>query len=254
LPEPDVARQTPFAFESLNISRIIGILFLFNPSHTPVLSDLKNDDVNGKNADNAEVVIPLILKTDVLGTLDAISKELSKVVNDDVALKIIHKGVGDVAENDIKVASGASDAIIIGFRVGVDSKASGASEKLGIPVHTFGIIYNITDHVEEVVKKRTPKKEMEEETGKGKILKTFSKTKDKQVMGGKVLEGVVKKGAKVKILRRETEIGTGKILELQQQKADAMEVKEGTEFGIMIESRAEIAEGDMIIPFVVVTK
>jgi len=213
-----------------------------------------NEEKEIIGSEDAEVIIPLVLKTDVLGTLDAISKELSKVVNDSVALKVIHKGVGDVAENDIKVAYGATDAIVIGFRVGIDSKAAGASEKLEIPVHTFGIIYNITDHIENVVKERTPQKEVEEETGKGKILKTFSKTKDKQVMGGKVLEGVVSKGAKVKILRRDTEIGTGQILDLQQQKASATEVKEGTEFGIMIESRAEIAEGDIIVPFVVVTK
>jgi len=204
--------------------------------------------------ENAEVIIPIILKTDVLGTLDAISKELSKIINDNVALKIIHKGVGDIAENDIKIASGASDAVIIGFRVGIDNEASGASEKLGISVHTFGIIYNITDHVEALIKERTPKKEVEEISGRGKILKTFNKNKDKQVMGGKVLEGIIVKGAKIKILRRETEVGTGQILELQQQRVAITEVKEGAEFGIMIESRTEIAEGDEIIPFIVVTK
>lgn len=204
--------------------------------------------------ENAEVIIPIILKTDVLGTLGAISKELNKVTNDSVALKIIHKGAGDVTENDINIAIGAVDAVIIGFRVGIDNKASGASEKFGIPIHTFGIIYNITDYVETLIKERTPKKEVEQITGKGKILKVFNKNRDKQVMGGKVLEGVITKGAKIKILRRETEVGTGQVLELQQQRVAVTEAKEDTEFGIMIESRTEIAEGDIIIPFVVITK
>jgi len=203
---------------------------------------------------DAPVMIPIVFKADALGALDAIEKELKKTTNDKVALKIIHKGVGNITENDIKVALGSSDTLVLGFRVRVDSKAASSADKSDIPVESFGIIYNITDYIEKEVLKRTPTEKVEEETGKAKILRVFSKTKDKQVVGGKVLEGFISSGANVKIERRETVIAEGKILELQQQKIKTDKVEEGVEFGVTIESKMEIAEGDHIKPFVIVTK
>jgi len=203
---------------------------------------------------NAELMIPIVFKTDALGTLEAVQKELGKVQHDKVSFQIIHKGIGDITENDIKVASGSPESIIIGFRVRADSKAITAAEKLGITIKTFAIIYNITDYLEEEVKKRAPKGEVEEQVGEAKILKVFGKTKDKQVLGGKVTTGLIKVGGRVKIFRRETEIGSGKILELQQQKVKATEVKEGNECGVMIESKTEIASGDTVASFTITTK
>jgi len=203
---------------------------------------------------DASTVIPIVIKADVLGSLNAIEKELKKTTNDKVALKIIHKGVGDITENDIKIASGSSDTMVVGFRVRIDSKASSSAEKGDIPVESFGIIYNVTDHIEKEVQKRTPKEKIEEETGKVKILRIFSRTKDKQVVGGKVLEGFISSGANVKIERRDTVIAEGKVLELQQQKLKTDKVEEGVEFGVTIESKMEIAEGDYIKPFIIVTK
>ncbi len=204
--------------------------------------------------ENAEVIIPIVLKADVLGTLDAIEKELKKTVTEKVALKIIYRGVGDITENDIKVASGSSDTIVIGFRVRIDSKATSFAEKNEIPVQSFGIIYNITDHIEKEVEKRTPKEKIAEETGKIKVLRIFSKTKERQVVGGRVLEGFISSNANVKIERRETVIAEGKVIELQQQKIKTDRVEEGLEFGVTIESKMEIAEGDYIKPFIIVTK
>ena len=204
--------------------------------------------------ENAELVIPVVLKTDVLGTLEAVLKELGKVSHDKVSLQIIHKGAGDITENDIKVASGSPESIIIGFRVRADSKATLPQEKLGITIKTFAIIYNITDYMEEEVLKRAPKEEVEEQVGEAKILRVFGKTKDKQVLGGRVTVGFIKVGGRVKIFRRETEIGSGKILELQQQKIKTTEVKEGSECGAMIESKVEIASGDTIASFITTTK
>jgi len=203
---------------------------------------------------DAEVIIPLVIKTDVSGTIDAVLKEIEKIVHDKVSLKVIHKGVGDITENDVKVATGSSDAIIVGFRVNSDTEAQSTAEKFGIPIKTFGIIYNITDYIEEEVKKRIPKEEVAEKTGSAKILKAFSRMRDKQVVGGKVLNGVVSSGAQVKIVRRETEIGEGKIIELQEQKIKTSEVTEGSQFGVTIDSKIEIAEGDVIEPFVRVVK
>jgi len=214
--------------------------------------DTKNQNIIGNK--DAEIIIPVVIKTDVSGTIEAVEKEIGKIVHDKVSLKIIHKGVGDITENDVKVATGSPDAIIIGFRVKSDGEAQSTSEKFNIPIKTFGIIYNITDYLEEEVKKRIPKEEVEEKIGTAKILKTFSRMKDKQVVGGKVLSGIVSAGAQVKIIRRDTEIGEGKIIELQQQKIKATEVAEGAQFGVTIDSKMEIAEGDVIEPFNLVIK
>jgi len=204
--------------------------------------------------ENAELIIPIVFKTDVLGTLEAVQKELSKIDHDKVSFRIIHTGVGDITENDVKVASGSPDSIIIGFRVEADDKAVSSAEKMGIAIKTFAIIYNITDYLEEEVKKRAPKEEVEEQTGETKILKVFSKTKDKQVLGGRVTGGSIRVGGRVKIHRRETEIGKGSVLELQQQKAKTSEVKEGAECGLLIESKTEIAPGDTLVSFTTITK
>ncbi|MEK9167910.1 MAG: translation initiation factor IF-2 [Patescibacteria group bacterium] len=201
-----------------------------------------------------DVVIPLVIKADVLGTLEAIEKELAKVTHEKICWKIIQQGVGDITENDIKSASGSPDTIVLGFRVRIDDNAASLAEKLKIPVETFAIIYNITDYIEKVIKERAPKERVEESTGKIKILRVFSKAKDKQVLGGKVLEGMIATGSSIKIVRRDTEIGKGKVLELQQQKIKTNEVKEGLEFGTMIESKMEIAVGDVIEPFISVIR
>jgi translation initiation factor IF-2 len=205
-------------------------------------------------SENAKVIIPVVLKADALGTLDAIEKELQKTVSEKVSIKIIYRGVGDITENDIKSASGSSDTIVIGFRVHIDSEAISFAEKNEIPVHSFGIIYNITDYIEDEVKKRTPKEKIQEETGEIKILRIFSKTKDRQVIGGKVLKGFITSGANISIERRGTAIAEGKVIELQQQKIKTDKVEEGLEFGVTIESKMEIAEGDYIKPFIIVTK
>jgi len=202
----------------------------------------------------ATVIIPLILKTDVVGTLGAIEHELEKLEVEKVALKVIHSGVGDISENDMKIATSTPNTLIIGFRVGVDSKATSVAEQLEITPHTFGIIYNITDFIESEMKKRKPIETVEEPTGEIKIIRKFSETKEKQVVGGKVQTGTIRLNAEVKIMRRDTEIGRGKILELQQQKAKTSEVSEGLEFGMQVQSRTNIEAGDTLIPFEKVQK
>lgn len=215
---------------------------------------LKMPAVQANANTQAETIIPLVIKADVLGSLEAIEKELAKVTHEKISWKIIQQGVGDITENDIKSASGSPDTIVVGFRVRVDDNAVTLAGKFRIPVETFSIIYNITDYMEKIVTERVPKERVEESTGKVKILRAFSRTKDKQVLGGKVLEGAIAVGSSVKIIRRDTEIGKGKVLELQQQKIKTNEVREGLEFGTMIESKIEMAPGDIIEPFIFIIR
>ncbi|HEY4511272.1 MAG TPA: translation initiation factor IF-2 [Candidatus Paceibacterota bacterium] len=201
-----------------------------------------------------KVVIPLIIKSDVAGSMEAVLHEIKKIVQEKIVLKVVHFGIGDISENDVKAASGNSSSLLIGFNTSVDSKASSIAERLTIPIHTFTIIYKLTEFLETVIKDRTPRITVEESTGTAKIIRLFSKNKDKQVIGGKVEKGEIVTGEEVKIFRREAEIGKGRVKELQSKKIKVSEVKEGFEFGAMVESKFEISAGDRIEGFRVVEK
>ncbi|OHA98538.1 MAG: hypothetical protein A3E02_01680 [Candidatus Zambryskibacteria bacterium RIFCSPHIGHO2_12_FULL_38_34] len=108
------------------------------------------------------------------------------------------------------------------------------------------MIYELVDYVKEKIKEATPVETIEKTTGSATILRIFSKTKDKQVIGGRVEEGEIKSGGTVKILRKNIIIGNGKIRELQTQKIKADIVKEGQEFGMMVESKIELVPKDIL--------
>jgi translation initiation factor IF-2 len=198
--------------------------------------------------------VPLVIKTDVLGTIDAIEKEINKMANEKVLYKVVQKGVGAVTEVDVKLASADKDTLIAGFNVKVDGSAAELAEKSGIIIQTFDIIYKLTDWLAETLEARRPREEVMETVGTAKILKVFSKTKERQVVGGKVLQGRLTSDANVRILRRDFEIGRGKVVELQQGKVKSREVLEESEFGMLIETKIDIAQGDTIEAFTLVSK
>ena len=198
---------------------------------------------------NDAVIVPLILKSDVAGTLEAVEKEIEKIERERIAIKIIAKGVGTIGENDAKNASGSTGAIILGFHTKIDRGAQDIADRFGVTIKTFDIIYELSQWINEELDRRTPKFLGEKVLGLAKVLKTFSATKHKQVIGGKVTSGLLEVGAQVKIMRREAAIGKGKITELQQQKLPAKKVDEGNECGMMVESDVEIVPGDVLEAF-----
>lgn len=209
----------------------------------------KSDAVkNGKSGEKSVTIIPLVVKADFIGSLDGIKFELNKITHDRVKLKIVSEGIGDINEKDVKLAYSNADMIVIGFNVNIEKKPEEMIQRSPIPlnVKTFKIIYELKQFVEEILLSKVPKEYIEESMGLAKILAIFSKEKDKQVIGGKVAKGVIELGNEVKIIRREAEIGRGKVRELQQAKKKASEVREGFEFGTMVEAKIEIAVGDRI--------
>jgi translation initiation factor IF-2 len=168
--------------------------------------------------------------------------------------KIVSKGIGGITENDIKFAAANLQTIVLGFNTKVDPSAIILAERLGIKIEVFSIIYKLSEWVAEIIEERTPKIEVEEERGKIKILKTFSAIKDKQVLGGRVEEGKIRINDEVVIIRREAEIGKGRVRELQQAKNKTGVVEAGNEFGAMIESKIEIVPGDYVKPIIKVVK
>lgn len=198
--------------------------------------------------------IPIILKADTAGSLEALMYEIEKIPNERVSLRITSSGVGPISEGDIKYAGINDNALVIGFHTKVDSRAESLALRMGITINTFDIIYKLTEWLAQAVQERTPSIEVEETLGTAKILKTFSAKKDRQIIGGKVESGTISSGGAVKILRREVEVGKGHVRELQRQKQKVGSVTEPEEFGTEIESKITIAPGDKIESFSMVKK
>lgn len=217
------------------------------------LTSLKNTIVR-RDENDTTVIIPIIIKTDVIGSLEGIKHELAKIKNDKVKIKIVSESIGDINENDIKIVQGDPSIIIVSFNSKPDAKTQALVERSTIQIKSFDIIYNLVNFLKETILSKVPKEYIDEASGTAKILAVFSKSKDKQILGGKVQQGTIKIGSEVKILRRDIEIGRGKIKELQLQKVKASEANEGYEFGCMVESKIEIAQGDKIQGFITVEK
>jgi len=198
--------------------------------------------------DKSLPVVPILIKADVSGTIEAIEHELNKFKSDRIVIRVIDKDVGDITATDVQNVSATKDAIIVGFNVKVERAAKDLAERLDVEIDTFNIIYELAEWLENALKTRTPKKEEAVVSGRAKILKEFSIQKNIHVLGGRVEEGSLKAGQKVRILRRDIEIGTGKLKNVQQAKSDVEHVSEG-EFGMQIETRTEIAAGDYIEAF-----
>lgn len=198
------------------------------------------------NTAGKEKRIPIIIRTDTAGTADAVVSEIEKLALPSIGWKIISAGVGSIGENDIRTASVDKDTVIVGFNAKLDPRARDLNEQIGIPVTTFDIIYKLSDHLKELLEERRPRVETIVVAGALKVQKTFSRTKDRQVVGGTVASGEISVGNEVRILRRENEIGKGTIVHLEQSRVKTKSVPEGVACGALIESRIEIAAGDVI--------
>ncbi len=219
-----------------------------------VKNESLNNKVQQKNVIQTGKIIPIIIKTDVVGSMEALEKEISKLNNDEISYKIISFGVGAINESDLKMANANKETVVVGFNTKLDNGAKDLNETLKINVEVFDIIYKLTDWLKILIEERRPRVETVEVTGSLKILKTFGSTKDRQVVGGKVIQGRIVNGGMVRIMRREFEIGKGKIIELQQYKIKAKEVLEENECGVQVETKIGIAPGDVLEAFIITIK
>ncbi|HTE48825.1 MAG TPA: translation initiation factor IF-2 [Candidatus Paceibacterota bacterium] len=207
-------------------------------------------------------IIPIFLKTDVAGSLEAIEKEIAKIKSlgtnelegGRAEFKIVSRGVGPISESEIKNISNSENAIVIGFNVKADKSAVEIAKKRGITISFFDVIYKLKEWLEAQMEEKRPRIETIETSGRAKIIRAFSRTKERQIIGGKVITGEMLINGTVKILRREFEIGRGKIVNLEKGKIKTSSVPQGAEFGMMIESKIEIAPGDIIELFSIVQK
>lgn len=202
----------------------------------------------GTSPSPSERVLNLILKVDVLGSLEAIEEVLKELPQEKVVLRILKAEVGDINESDIKLAKGGR-AKIIGFRVKPDLIARNLLQREKIKMMTFEVIYELAQAVRELLEKKVISELVRIDLGKVKILAVFRTEKNRQIVGGKVIEGQVKKGALLEVYRGEEVLGRGKIINLQRDKKEVGEVNKGSDCGMLYEGETKIEEGDLLAAY-----
>lgn len=187
----------------------------------------------------------IILKADVQGTCEAIKGVLERFSGEEVKVRIIHAGVGNVTESDCLLA-GTSGAMIIGFRVKVDGKAAMAAERDGIEIRLYDVIFDLITDMKSIVSGMLPPETREEIVGRAEVRETFSIPGVGIVAGCLVKEGAIARGGKVRIIRNDQVIYDGRISSLKRFREDVREVAEGFECGVGIEGFQDIRVGDII--------
>jgi translation initiation factor IF-2 len=218
------------------------------PTKTATAKSEENAAPEATEEESVHVVLPIIIKTDVAGTGEAVVHELNKIPQSDrLEVRIVSRAVGAISENDVKlVGGGKNPGIVLGFNVKVEKEAQEVAGRLGVMVATFDIIYKLAEFLAAELKKRRPRMETEVLSGAAKVLKFFSGQSGRVVLGGRVEEGALKLHQEVRIIRRDMEIGRGSITSLQSGKKDVKEVEAGGEFGAMLKTQALPAAGDRL--------
>lgn len=189
--------------------------------------------------------LPIIIKADVNGSSEAICASLDKLSTDEVKVKILHKAVGGINESDITLAE-ASGAMVVGFNVRASDQAKRLAEKEGVDIRYYSIIYNLLDDVKAILSGLLSPIKREEYLGTVEIRQVFNVSKVGKVAGAFVLDGLIKRGAGVRLLRDDVVIHEGKLKTLKRFKDDVKEVKGGYECGIAFENYDDIKENDRV--------
>ena len=192
--------------------------------------------------------LTLLIKADVQGSQEALSQSLQKLSTDEVKVHVVHAGVGGISESDVNLAS-ASNAVILGFNTRADASSRKLAEHLGVDIRYYNVIYDAVDEVKAAMTGMLTPDKKEEILGLVEIRQVFRASKIGTIAGCMVLEGMVKRGAMVRVLRNNVVVHTGELDSLKRFKDDVKEVKEGFECGLSIKNFTDIAEGDQLEVF-----
>ena len=191
----------------------------------------------------------IIVKADVQGSVEAVKQSLAKLSNDEVAVKVIHGGVGAINESDVTLAS-ASNAIIIGFNVRPDNQAKIIAEQEKVDLRLYRVIYNAIEDIEAAMKGMLEPTFEEKIIGHAEVRQTYKVSGVGTIIGGYVQDGKIVRNCKVRLLRDNVVIHEGELASLKRFKDDVKEVNSGYEFGMSFEKYNDIKEGDQIEAFV----
>ena len=191
------------------------------------------------------------MKADVQGSVEAVKQSLVKLSNEEVAVKVVHSGVGTINESDVILAS-ASKAIIIGFNVRLDNMAKDTVEKEGDDVRLYNVIYQAIEDVEAAMKGMLDPVFEEKVIGHAEVRQIFKASQVGNIAGSYVLDGVFQRDCKIRISREGEQIYEGKLASLKRFKDDVKEVKAGFECGLVFEDFDKIQELDIVEAYIMV--
>lgn len=189
--------------------------------------------------------LPVLIKADTHGSVEAIISSLEKMGTDEVAVRVLHSGVGGINESDIGLAQ-ASNAFVVGFNVRANAQARELAQRENIDIRYYSIIYNLTDDVKELLSGMLAPEQRETFLGNAEVLEVFTIGKLGKVAGCRVTEGLVKRGSSVRLLRDDIVIHEGKLSTLRRFKDDVNEVRDSMECGMSFENYQDIKAGDVI--------
>jgi translation initiation factor IF-2 len=203
------------------------------------------ENLYNKMAEQKVKTLNLILKADVQGSIEALTKELEKLENDEVPIRILLKGVGGITDSDILLAE-ASQAIVIGFRVAPEDRAISQAEEKKIEIRRYDIIYQVTDDIKKAVEGLLVPEVKDVHLGRAVVRQVFKISKVGVVAGCFVTQGTIERGAKVRLIREGREVYKGALEALKRFKDDVKEVPQNFECGIKIANYDDVKPDDVI--------
>ncbi len=203
------------------------------------------EELFAKRDDNKKLILPIILRADVQGSVEAISDMVKDINTDKVGVEILSSGVGQITEGDIRLAT-ASGAVIIAFNVRADSVVRDMARGNGVDIRYHSVVYRITDEIKEILSGKLAPEKRETFIGYADVIALFTVGKGIRVAGCRMTEGTVKKEAFVRLLRNNVVIYDGKIGQLRREKNEVKEVSGGVEFGMSFDKYNDLKEGDRV--------
>lgn len=198
--------------------------------------------------------IPLIIKADTQGSLEAISQSLQKLSNNEVQVNLIGSGVGGISESDVALAAASENSMILGFGLRPTGIVKMKAKEHGVEIKTYSVIYDVIDDVKALISGLMSPVVEEENTGQAEVRDTFSIAKVGTIAGCMVTDGKILRGVKIRLIRDGVVIHTGSVASLKRFKDDAKEVAKGYECGIMLENYNDVRVGDVFESFIEVQK
>lgn len=198
--------------------------------------------------------LPVIIKADTQGSLEAIRASLEKLNNDEVAINVISFGVGGISESDITLASASENCVILGFNVRPTGSVKNKAKELAVEIKTYSIIYALLDDVKALISGMMSPVFEEENTGQAEVRETFNIPKVGTIAGCFVVDGSIQRGIKVRLIRNGVVVHNGSIASLKRFKDDVKEVAKGYECGIMLENYNDVRVGDVFETYKEVAK
>ena len=210
------------------------------------------DELSAKIAEGSLKSLPVIIKADVQGSLEAIKASLEKLRNDEIKVDIIHQGVGGITQSDITLASASANSVILGFNVRPTGEVKELAKERGVSIKTYNIIYNLIDDVKALLSGLMSPVISQEELGQAVIKQVISVPKIGQIAGCLVTEGSINRGAKIRVIRDGVVVFEGNVSSLKRFKDDVREVAKGYECGVGIEGFNDMKEGDYVESYKVI--